>query len=69
MGEDVTVKGYLPVIQFRVSTDASSPEGRRLVFQMSEDALTELKKAIARAEAKLSALKKEPAIALRLIKV
>jgi hypothetical protein len=34
-GEDVTVKGYLPVIQFRVSTDASSPEGRRLVFQMS----------------------------------
>jgi hypothetical protein len=68
-GEDVAVKGYLTIIQFRVSTDSSSPEGRRLVFQMSEDALEELKKAIARAEAKLAALKKEPTIALQLIKV
>jgi len=68
-GEEVALKGYIPVIQFRVMTDASNPDGKRLVFQMSEDALTELKKVVDRAEAKLAALREEPTIALQLIKI
>ena len=68
-GEELGLKGYLPVIQFRVTTDSSSPEGKRLVFQLNEDALVELKKVIDRAEAKLKTLKEQPAIALQLIKI
>jgi hypothetical protein len=67
-GEEVTLRGYLPIVQFRVTTDASNPDEKRLVFQMTEDALTELKKAIVRAELKLAELKKQPAIALQLVK-
>jgi hypothetical protein len=67
-GENVVLKGYLPVIQFRVTTDSSSPDLKRLVFQMSEDALIELRRAVDRAEEKLAALRKTP-IALQLIKI
>jgi hypothetical protein len=67
--DQMKIMGYLPVIQFRVSTDASNPEAKRIVFQMSEETIADLRKAIDRAEKKLQALKEQPAVALQLIKV
>jgi hypothetical protein len=66
-GEELNLKGYLPIVQFRVTTDSNSPETRRLVFQMSEDALAE--KTVERAEKKLALLKEQPAIALQFVKI
>jgi hypothetical protein len=68
-GEELSLKGYVPVIQFRINTDATSSEAKRLVFQMSEDTLTELKKAVQRAEDKLAILRQQSALALQLIKI
>jgi hypothetical protein len=68
-GEGMDIKGYVPVIQFRVTTDSSNPEEKRLIFQMNEESLVELRKTVDRTEAKLKALKEQPAIALQLIKM
>ena len=68
-GDELSLKGYIPVIQFRINTDSTSTEAKRLVYQMNEESLTELKKAVERAEAKLAALKQQSALALQLIKI
>jgi hypothetical protein len=68
-GEELSLHGYLPVIQFRINTDSPGPEGKRLICQMSEDALIELKKVIERAESKLAMLRKQSVLAPQIIKI
>jgi hypothetical protein len=67
-GQDLSLRGYLPVIQFRVSTDSDNSEEKRILFQVSETTLTELKKAIDRAEQKLLILRKQQNLAAMLAK-
>jgi len=67
--KELELKGYLPIVQFRVTTDSPNPAEKRLVFQVSEEALGELKKALERAESKLAMLKAQPAIALQILKL
>jgi hypothetical protein len=68
-GDKLSIIGYLPIVQVRISTDSGDPSEKSLVFQMNEDALVEFRKAIERAEAKLATLKQQSTIALQLIKV
>jgi hypothetical protein len=68
-GDDLSLKGYIPIVQFRINTDSPGTESKRFVFQMNEDSLTELKKAVERAEAKLTVLKQQSALALQIIKI
>jgi hypothetical protein len=51
------VAGLLPLIQMRITTDASAVAQREMIFQVSEDALKLLKDAIDDIEEKLRALK------------
>jgi hypothetical protein len=67
-GDNLTFKGFVPIVQFRISTDAISPDGRRHVFQLGEQAFVELRKAVDRAEAKLKAIKEEASITSHIIK-
>jgi hypothetical protein len=67
-GEGMEIKGYLPMIQFRISTDAPSREDKRVVLQMTEDALADLREALDRAEKKLHALKNQSTLSIQLIK-
>lgn len=67
-GDDLSISGYVPMIQFRISTDAPG-DARRMVFQMTETALAQLKEAIERAESKLKAVRTQPNTMLKLIDV
>jgi hypothetical protein len=58
-GDALSYQGLLKVIQFRVRTDSDNPELKEFVFQLSEEALEELNKAVARARDKLAALRRE----------
>ena len=60
------IKGFVPIIQLRIATDSDDLNWRRLVVQMDEEALAELKKTISRLESKLDALKSDP-LSARLI--
>jgi hypothetical protein len=53
------LRGFVKVIQFRVSTNSENPDQRRFVFQLSEDSLRELKKSVDRASEKLALLNSE----------
>jgi hypothetical protein len=64
--ETLSINHYLLMIQFRVATDAPSGENRRLVFQMTESKLADLKKAVERAEAKIRAIRNEPQLLLKM---
>jgi hypothetical protein len=68
-GDELTLRGYVPIVQFRISTDSASLDAKRFVFQMNEEALSDLKKAIKRAEDKLSILKDRPELLTQLIKI
>lgn len=67
-GEELQISGYLPVIQLRISTDSPSPDGKRLVFQLTEDGLVELKKVLERAEAKLAVLREQSSL-VQIVKI
>lgn len=56
------LRAYVPIIQFRITTDSQSPEQKSIVFQMSESALSDLRKAITHAETKLDILKEKSKI-------
>jgi hypothetical protein len=66
-GPELSLKGFVTILQMRVTTDASDPNDKRIVFQLSETALGEMKKAIDRAESKLALIKKDPTINLQII--
>jgi hypothetical protein len=67
-GKPETIQGFLPVMQLRISTDADNPAMRRLVMQLDEEGLAEMKKAIDRLIEKLDLLKKDGALPINLIK-
>ena len=56
------IRGYVPMIQFRITTDSDDPSREELVFQVDEEALADLKSAIESVELKLSALQKPDAL-------
>lgn len=59
-GDALSLNGAIEVIQFRVTTDAEGPPFDRMVFQLTEETLRELKKAVDRATEKLALLKTNP---------
>jgi hypothetical protein len=65
-GVPTEVVDFLPLIQFRISTDADRNDQKRFVFQLSPDSLGELQKAIERAQAKLEILMEDDVAASRL---
>ncbi|WP_152278770.1 hypothetical protein [Methylorubrum populi] len=52
---ELTIEGLVPAIEFRITTDAK--DNKNHVFQLTEEALSEMKKAIDRLERKVSAVK------------
>lgn len=66
-GDNMRVTGYLLTTQFRVMTDAASALQRRLVFQVTEEGLTEMRNAIDRAECKLRALRNQTSFSSMLV--
>jgi hypothetical protein len=50
------LKGFVKVIQLRVSTDSENPDEKRFVVQLNKETLNELKKAVDRASEKLELL-------------
>ncbi|WP_147841352.1 hypothetical protein [Methylobacterium sp. WL6] len=65
--DKLAIEGYLPSIQFRITTD--SEDGRYLIFQLSEDALKELKKSVDRLSKKIEVLKTSESLYQRIIEV
>jgi len=59
-GDALSLNGAVEIIQFRVTTDAEGPPFDRMVFQLTEETLRELKKAVDRANDKLALLKANP---------
>lgn len=59
------LKGFVKIIQLRITTDSSNPEEREIVFQLSEEALSELSTTLERTKKKLEILKAEPTLALK----
>lgn len=64
-GEEISIDGFVPAIQFRITTDDSSD--KQHVFQLTEEALYEFKKAIDRLERKVAALKNINSESVRII--
>lgn len=64
----VSVKGFLKTIQVRIRTDARPGQNQEFVFQLTEDALKEMKKCIDRTQEKLSALQMDADLSTRYIK-
>jgi hypothetical protein len=50
------IVGLVPIVQFRVSTDADDPAKQALIFQLDERGLKRLKEAVESAERKLDTL-------------
>ena len=51
-----TLHGLVPIIQFRISTDATNPADADFVFQLDEGSLAKMKEAVKRSEEKLREL-------------
>ena len=67
-GKPEQINGLLPIVQFRISTDADNPALRRLVVQLDEEGVVELKKAVDRIVEKIQTLKQDTSFASRLVK-
>ena len=61
--ENIRFDGLLKIIQFRITTDSDDRDDNEFVFQLNEEALLEMEKAIARARDKLRALSEIPGVA------
>jgi len=68
-GDELSYQGLLKIIQFRVMTDSKNPEYKELVFQLSEESLSDLSKAVDRAQKKLEVLKKEDKLFGQFLKI
>jgi len=55
--DDLSVEALIPIVQFRITTDAEADNDRFVVFQIGEDGLAELDSAVQRAKKKLAAIK------------
>ncbi len=66
--DSLQLQGYVPLVQFRITTDSTVADEKTFVFQLNEEALADLRKAAERAEAKLSALKEKSLVAAQIIK-
>ncbi|WP_398482306.1 hypothetical protein [Tardiphaga sp.] len=58
---------FLPVVQFRVTTDADAVSAREHIFQLTEDGLGLMKEAIERVETKLKTLKEDATINAKIV--
>jgi hypothetical protein len=65
--EALKFDGFVKIIQFRIRTDAVNKKVKEFVFQVNEDTLDELQKAIDRARDKLKALQQLPSISAHLV--
>jgi hypothetical protein len=66
--EELELTAYVPIVQVRISTDAERPAEHRIIFQMNESSLAELKKALERAEKKISLLRNKSGVASEIVK-
>lgn len=67
-GDGVEYRGLIKVIQIRIKTDAVDPSQRELVFQVNEEALAELQKAIKRLQEKIDAINQSSGLSSQLMK-
>jgi hypothetical protein len=63
------LQGYVPLVQFRITTDSTVADEKTFVFQLNEESLADLRKTVERAEAKLSTLKDRSPVAAQILKV
>jgi hypothetical protein len=63
------LRGFVKVIQLRVSTDSENPRDQRFVVQLSKESLQELKKAVDRATEKLEMLNSQTVATLPIIEL
>jgi hypothetical protein len=61
------VDEFVPLVQFRISTESESDDEESLVFQMDERALEKLGEAIRDAQKKLDAIKRDTSISARIV--
>ncbi|MBR0828737.1 hypothetical protein JQ596_24680 [Bradyrhizobium manausense] len=61
--DSLEYKGVITTIQFRVVTDSSNPSLQEMIFQVNEEVLEDLRKAVDRAQKKIALLKQEPKLA------
>jgi hypothetical protein len=66
--EIIQLQGYIPLVQFRITTDSSVSNEKTFVFQLNEETLADLKRAVERVEEKLSTLKERSPLAPQIIK-
>jgi hypothetical protein len=62
------VDEFVPLVQFRISTDSDDDEQRSWVFQLDERALDKLSKAIEDVQKKLELLKRDAAVSARIVR-
>lgn len=67
--DKIAYQGLLKIIQFRIMTDATNPGYKELVFQLDEEGLSDLSKAVERAQKKLEALKSDPKLFEQFIEI
>lgn len=68
-GDEISFQGLLKIIQFRVMTDSTNPAFKELIFQLTEESLLDLSKAVKRAQDKLEALKSQKTLAEQFIEI
>jgi hypothetical protein len=61
------VRGFVPMIQIKISTNADNPNNQSLLFQVDEAGLLKLKEEIEAAETKLSTLSKQNLAAIPIL--
>jgi hypothetical protein len=66
--ETIQLQGYVPLVQFRVTTDSNVADEKTFVFQLNEESLSDLKKAVERAQQKLSNLQDKFPFAAQIIR-
>jgi hypothetical protein len=57
-----TIRGFISMVQFRISTDVESQTEKDFVFQVDENGLAALKSAVEAAEKKLMTLNRADAL-------
>ncbi|MGJ4900163.1 hypothetical protein ACQR0V_01245 [Bradyrhizobium sp. HKCCYLS2058] len=66
-GDELEFRGWVRIIQFRVTTDSDDPSKREFVFQLDDDSLPQLIKAIDRLKRKLEAIEQNDDIAASIL--
>jgi hypothetical protein len=61
------INEFVPLVQFRISTDSDDDEQRSLVFQLDERALGKLSEAVQDLQKKLDLLRRDAAVSARIV--